>query len=466
MPKYANTVLALAVIVAIPVVAYMATVALRDRSVTIDAVLTHYQYSELRPPSQLFAPGHWVHVTQKDPLHLSNICSSMSVLGFPDDFKPPDSPTIDTDFSRSIGAEFALAADLMSRIHAKPSLKVVDGVTYSLTNVRVVEVADDQVREAIRNRDPLCHASIKERFDQNHLVTMIKSVLIADVQYKVHFRSDLDATAKATALRELALASDLRTHIDETSRQVLLGKELVLGVRDDGFLASLGIGLPATGGSGTKNRQDILQGLGPIRKLDAQPRADATARDAERRRFADSEVVVRHDVEPKRQSSANACWATVYAMMTAWRTGLPTAVTEVVRTLGEPYTNYYVSDQGLPGGQELAFVNAAGMLALPPANYTMTAYADYLREYGPLWIITGDGISSHARLLVGIYGEPIVETLEAYRSTMFEFIDPSTGTYAYESAIEFVHAFEREAGYIVEREDDADLRWQILHWPS
>jgi len=146
--------------------------------------------------------------------------------------------------------------------------------------------------------------------------------------------------------------------------------------------------------------------------------------------------------------------------------GWPAVVTEVVRSLGEPYSNYYVSDRGLSGGQELAFVQAAGMIALPPASYPMTALADRLREYGPLWIIAGDGIRSHARLLVGIYGAPIVEKLEAYRSTIFEFIDPSTGTYVYESALDFMHAFEREAAYVVEREDTTELRWQILHWPS
>lgn len=465
MPRYWTTVLALALIVTIPAIAYFATVALRDRSVFIGDVLTYYEYSELRPPSRLFAPGHWVHVTQKNPLHLSNICSSMSVLGFPDDFEPPDSPTIDTEFSRSLGAEFALTADLISGIRAKPSLKVVDRVTFSLANVRVVEVADDQVRKAIQNRDPHCHAAIKERFDRSDLVTMIRSALVADVLYKVHFRSDLDATAKTTALRELALDLDLRTHVDETSRQSLLGKQLVWGVREDAFLASLGIGLAATGGSDTKDHGGVLKGLGPIRKLDAVS-ADAATSDAGRRRFPNSAVVVRHDVEPKRQSSENACWATVYAMMTMWRSGRPAAVTEVVRTLGEPYTNYYVSDQGLPGGQEVAFVQAAGMIALPPANYTMTALADSLREYGPLWIITGDGISSHARLLVGVYGEPVVETLEAYRNTVFEFIDPATGTYVYESALDFMHIFEHEAAYFVAREAGTELRWQILHWPS
>ena len=465
MSRFKKTVLVVLLAAAIVALVWVATIGLPDRSVTIGAVLDENGFKEFRPPSTLVAPGYWVQVTQRNPLHLSIICGSMTALGFPDGFKPLESSSIDAEFSRSLDAEFVLTADLMSSIQASPSLHAVDRVTFSLTNVRVVEVADDQVREAIQNRDPRCHEAIKARFDGKVPVTMIKSALIADVEYQLHFSRRLDQTIKAKALRELALKFDLRALADDTSQRTLLGKQLVWGVREDPDLASSGIGLAATGGSGTSAYEDVLQGLGPIRKVDGPSLHGATS-DIDRRRFDDKEVVVRHDVDPKRQSSENACWATVYAMMTAWRLDRPANVTEVVRALGEPFSNYYVSDQGLPGGQELAFVDAVGMRALPPANYTMTAYADYLREYGPLWIITGDGISSHARLLVGIYGETVVENLESYQSTVFEFIDPSTGTYVYESALEFVRAFEREASYVVAREPGTDLRWQILHWPS
>ena len=194
--------------------------------------------------------------------------------------------------------------------------------------------------------------------------------------------------------------------------------------------------------------------------------ADSAASAAGRRKFPDSEILIKHDVVPRRQTSRNACWATVYSMMAAWRSGQPTEVSTAVRSLGEPFIQYYVSDNGLPGGHEIDFVRATGMDALPPASYPVTAFGRFLHEYGPLWIITGDGISSHARLLVGIYGEALVETPETYRDTVFELIDPSSGTYVYESALEFEHFFEREAVYIVGREDDVDLRWQILHWPD
>ena|ERR1700722_16561714 len=98
----------------------------------------------------------------------------------------------------------------------------------------------------------------------------------------------------------------------------------------------------------------------------------------------------------------------------------------------------------------------------PPANYTLTAYIEMLRSCGPLWIITGDGISAHARLLVGVYGKELTENANTYQNTLFEFIDPLSGTYEYESAMAFSEEFEREARVTT---DQVQLRWQILHWP-
>ena len=83
-----------------------------------------------------------------------------------------------------------------------------------------------------------------------------------------------------------------------------------------------------------------------------------------------------------------------------------------------------------------------------------------------LWIITGDGISAYARLLVGIYGNSDAKGIRAYEETTFEFIDPLSGTYRYESGLDFSHKFEMEARWLVDGKfDDVELRDQILHWP-
>lgn len=114
-------------------------------------------------------------------------------------------------------------------------------------------------------------------------------------------------------------------------------------------------------------------------------------------------------------------------MLRSWKESKPLSVSSAVADLGPPWDDFYVKDTGLPAGREVEFVRAAGMEAEGPANYTIEFYLEALRKPGPLWIITGEGISAHARLLVGIYGNPHVGGVQAYRETIFEFIDSEFG---------------------------------------
>jgi hypothetical protein len=88
-----------------------------------------------------------------------------------------------------------------------------------------------------------------------------------------------------------------------------------------------------------------------------------------------------------------------------------------------------------------------------------------LIEKGPVWIITGDGITSHASLLVGIYAPDESETFENYKKSIVEIIDPATGTFVYSNALNFISKFEDEAAsaFVVNNHlDSIDLRWQVI----
>ncbi|WP_283812403.1 papain-like cysteine protease family protein [Bradyrhizobium sp. USDA 3458] len=176
-------------------------------------------------------------------------------------------------------------------------------------------------------------------------------------------------------------------------------------------------------------------------------------------------IRIRLEVPAIRQPTPMSCWATVYTMMRSWKLGRPVSIDAAISELGAPFTKYLSDDGGLPGGQELEFVKAAGLRAKPPASYPLTIFRKLLRENGPVWIVTGDGITSHARLLVGIYGTDEAEKIETYKSSVMEFIDPASGKYVYEPALKFFAVFEREAAFIVDNRYDAlDLRWQIISY--
>jgi papain like cysteine protease AvrRpt2 len=172
---------------------------------------------------------------------------------------------------------------------------------------------------------------------------------------------------------------------------------------------------------------------------------------------------VSYEVRPIRQPTPMSCWAAVYAMMRSWRDGRTLTIPEAVATLGPLYSRYLAADDGLPGGAEQDLVEGAGMRALPPASYPLSAIRNLLRERGPLWVTAGDGITAHARLLVGIYSPDESESAASYERSWLKFIDPENGTFRFQTAMEFEHLFEQEAAFLVGGHmDNVPLRWQII----
>jgi hypothetical protein len=113
---------------------------------------------------------------------------------------------------------------------------------------------------------------------------------------------------------------------------------------------------------------------------------------------------------------------------------------------------------GLPPDQQDDFLAYLGLVTEPPANYTIRAYLDMLESHGPLWITTGDGISyAHARVLVAVAGDG------SYEKTYFKLIDPASGKYIVQDALQFSLEFEREARVVVAK-GLPEFRIQILHW--
>ena len=426
-----------------------------DGNVTIGETLSQNGFVEIKPPSTLVPPGTWVTVLNPTPLHLSIICTPQNSLGLVDAIPLCKSVSADAQMLSKLNGSFELESSGLADVKGNAKFREVKTISFQLKNIRVVELPDEVVMQGLQNRVPHCREAIKFRVDNKQQVSMVKAVLIADVDYRVEFNRKLDSATEADLKKQLALEMDFRLGTGENGSTSIIGRDLIWGIREDPRLARVGLGLPATGGTPIS---PALAGKGAVTQISQV--------ESKRREFTKEQTVVAHPVLPLRQSSAMSCWATVYAMMKSWRDESALSVKSVVSDLGTPWDDYYVKDTGLPGGKEKEFVEAVGMETKPPANYTLQAYVDMLREHGPLWIIMGDGISSHALVLVGIYGKYETADKEAYEKTTVEFIDPLTGTYHYESALEFAHKFESEPRWLVDRHlDDITLRDQILYWP-
>jgi hypothetical protein len=144
--------------------------------------------------------------------------------------------------------------------------------------------------------------------------------------------------------------------------------------------------------------------------------------------------------------------------MVSWHQGRFITIEQLLNGLGYPWKGYFQSDAGLANQELGRFLKQVGLKGEPPANYTLQAYRDFLLQFGPLWITRGDGFNSHARILVGLYGNG------TYEGTCFEFIDPKTGSTKREPALDFLRSFEAEARHLVKIASDADFRMQIIHW--
>lgn len=141
-----------------------------------------------------------------------------------------------------------------------------------------------------------------------------------------------------------------------------MGRDLIWGIREDPRLARVGLGLPPTGG-GIEER-NVLPPTGTV--------VEISSYESERREWPVGETLVCHDVPVLRQTSAMSCWATVYAMMRAWKEGAGWSASGAVSDLGSPWDDYYLWDRGLPGGEEKSFVARAGMRTDTGRDQSMT----------------------------------------------------------------------------------------------
>jgi hypothetical protein len=425
-----------------------------QKEVSIGDVLRENGFVELKPPSTLVPPGTWMTVLSTNPFCLSIICPPENSLGLNASNRLQTSFSTSSKMMSKLRNKFHVGSELLSRIQGNMSFAEVKSVSFQLKNIRIVEIPDDVVIAGLRNRALPCRDAIRFRTERKEAVSMVKSVLMADVDYQVEFKRDLKSNTQAELKKKVALELDGRLASDQEGSRTIVGRNLIWGIREDANLAKLGIGLPPTGGS--EKSADVFGGKGPVESITLEQI---------RQKFPPEDRVVAHDVLPIRQPSPMSCWATVYAMMKSWKLRSPLSVKSAVAGLGAPWDDYYLKEKGLPAGKEKEFVKAIGMRTEPPANYTIAAYVEMLQQRGPLWIITGDGISSHARLLIAVYGPWKAEGIKAYQETVFEFIDPSSGTYQYESGLQFAEKFEREARWLVDGKfDDIELREQILSW--
>ena len=218
---------------------------------TFSDTLTQYGFVELRPPSTLLPPGTIVLLRSRNPLRAQIVCTQKAALGSTVEVQSSDSKS--TSLASQSEKAFRLDASAMPWLATKSAYQAIGGVVMQLSNVRLLEIPDTAVYEGAAQRSEACMRAVGDLHgDPANPVSMIKSVLAADVSYGVEFKTSasLDVGSRLALVRALAL--DLGADADSATAEQVRGSSLFWGVTDEIRLAQVGVhaeALPAPAGA-------------------------------------------------------------------------------------------------------------------------------------------------------------------------------------------------------------------------
>jgi len=113
---------------------------------------------------------------------------------------------------------------------------------------------------------------------------------------------------------------------------------------------------------------------------------------------------IKYEVPLVPQQTPMSCWAASFAMLIAWRDGMPMEPAKIAEPLG--YKKKYDKD-GLER-EDTAVINHWELQAGEPMCYSLKAFKDLIETYGPLWVAT-NRLSPHARVITGMTWDGTVE---------------------------------------------------------
>lgn len=405
-----------------------------NKSVSISEILKESSFAQIKPPNKLINPGTIALIEEDEEGILKIICPCENAFGDSISQYFVESPSINIDLSNKLNGNFTVDLSFIDRwFSLNPNSNVVKKINLKLSNVKIIELPEDAIFKNIKKRTLYCSQAINNRLDSGKKVTLIKRVLQADAEYSIEFSRALSLNDSLDIIKSIAL--ELAGSTEIKGKNKIIGRNLFWGVDDDMVLGSLKPNeLPSTG----SNNRPRLTKKNKYYRVELEQ--------------------VSHNVNPIKQPTNMSCWISVYTMMLSWKNKKNYKIEEVIDNLGEPWKSYHLKDVGLPASKVEDFLKQANLNFEYPSSYTLESYEKWLKETGPVWIISGNGVSSHAKLLTGIFGDNSGEF------SIFEFIDPATGEIQRMEMLEFISEYEREARFLNSMEMDIPFRIQIIHF--
>lgn len=199
---------------------------------TVGETISTYGYNEFRPPSTLYPPGTLIAIDHSGGVIVSRlICPASDVLGT--DPSTVTSHTQNIEITNKTDGQFDLSADYIKVLKADIKYKYLKDVTLKLNGASVIDIAYDKFWSA--NPTEACKHTV-EAVRKRMRLSLVTSVLQANVDYTLTFETGADATIQAQITK--ALSTTLVASGTVSYGNHISGIGLYWGLKEDGNLIS------------------------------------------------------------------------------------------------------------------------------------------------------------------------------------------------------------------------------------
>ncbi|EJJ31595.1 hypothetical protein [Rhizobium sp. CF142] len=177
----------------------------RESSADLNSTLQSLGYEAVALPSTAYGPGSLVTSIKGSgfsaPLKLTYLCRPDYTQSPPPIIDPAESQNV----SRSLNGSLSLDPATLTKMGLGASLSYIDSVTLKLTNVRVEQLALDDLHQIRNTLGPNCQSILTE-YGKQSLAYQTQQAIRADVNYSIQMKKGASVEAKGLVLKALLAA--------------------------------------------------------------------------------------------------------------------------------------------------------------------------------------------------------------------------------------------------------------------
>jgi len=226
-----------------------------DDAQSIGQAVNDLGFTQVYPPTTLSPPGTVVWVQGDQTFTSGVVCTQDNALGEGLDVR--QAPTLTAEWRNKASAGMTLGGTFTQKLNAELGGTYLKDVALRLTNAVVLELDDAQVLDHAASHDPSpgCLAAIGLRREEGATLSIVRSVLKADVEFTLSY--DTGTTAEAKAEVSERIRANLSGSAKVTRDDSIVAKNTFIGVKDDallfrGFMQANGSPLLGAGPDGSE----------------------------------------------------------------------------------------------------------------------------------------------------------------------------------------------------------------------